>query len=268
MYNIATECGGCGSTNISFDRERRMVTCNQCGKVQTYSRANLNTSGKVVFGKENAMKFFLEGKYEAAYHYALDVLNISIDNAPSLYVIAFYEEYVMNKDNALDKFFKKIIDIELDFLEIEELRNLFIASAYRLLEYEEEVIVLLTKNMQAEEDKKDLVAFLDKFCPYLISKRTSSDFLTNELKEMYKELVSYCGIPKTCFALLKSIDTNPDSPYVTNAFYLKSKTQYFFDHYVLVIGEIINEMKEGDFKAKFTNAFNQKKQKLEEDMNS
>ena len=82
---------------------------------------------------------------------------------------------------------------------------------------------------------------------------------------MYKELASHCGVPKTCFALLKSITENPDSPMANNSFFLKAKARYFYDNYVTVVGDILRGMAESDFKNKFLQAFDQKqKQFLEQ----
>ena len=89
----------------------------------------------------------------------------------------------------------------------------------------------------------------------MIARRTSSGFLTRNLAEMYEELSAHCGIPKTCFALLKSIETNPDSPYVDNSFYLKSKTRYFYENYVLRIEKIIVAMNVPEVKNKFLAAY-------------
>ena len=58
MEGAGLQCHGCGSTNVVFDSKRRILKCNQCGKEEYYSRATLNSNGKVVFGKQNAMSFF------------------------------------------------------------------------------------------------------------------------------------------------------------------------------------------------------------------
>ena len=58
------QCHGCGSSNVVFDSKKRILICNQCGKQEYYSRATLNANGKVLFSKENAINFFVEGKFE------------------------------------------------------------------------------------------------------------------------------------------------------------------------------------------------------------
>ena len=83
---------------------------------------------------------------------------------------------------------------------------------------------------------------------------------------MYKELAEHCGVPKTCFALLKSISENPDSPISNNSFFLKAKAKYFYDNYVEVIGGIIRSMAESEFKQKFIAAYAQKQNSFREQL--
>jgi predicted nucleic-acid-binding Zn-ribbon protein len=259
------QCHGCGSSNVVFDPKRRILTCNQCGKEEFYSRATLNANGKVQFSRENAINFFTEGKFENSLHFAMDVLNISKDNAPALYIMAYYDEFVRRKEGSLKCFFYEIKEIALEYDEVQDLKKLLLASAYNLVEYEKEAITLVAVNMEAEEDSADLCDFVDKLCPYIIKKRTSMDFLTNDLIEIYKELAGHCDIPKTCFALLKAIDENPDSPYTNDSFYLRSKAKYFYNNFILPIGKIINAMRTKELKDKFTNSYMKKKLKYEED---
>lgn len=261
------QCHGCGSTNVVFDAKRRILICNQCGKEEYYSRATLNSNGKVVYGRRNAIRFFKEGKLDDARHYAMDVLNISMDNAPAMYILAYHDEFIARRPDSMKKFFEDIKDVALEYDEVGDLRELILSSAYNLTEFEEDVISLIAVNMQSDEDSVQLCEFIDAFCPYLISKRTSSGFLTQNLAEMYQELAGHCSIPKTCFALIKSIETNPDSPYADNSFYLKSKTRYFYDNYIKVLSNIITAMKDESLKIKFMNAYNTKCSKYKADAN-
>ena len=259
------QCHGCGSSNVVFDPKGRILKCNQCGKEEYYSRATLNANGKVLFSKENAINFFTEGKFENSQHYAMNVLNIAKDNAPALYIIAYYDEFVSRKDGSLKSFFYDIKDLVLEYDEVQELKKLLLASAYNLVEYEDEVLTLIAVNMQSEEDSPDLCNFVDTLCPYLIKKRTSINFLTNNLIGIYEELAGHCDIPKTCFALLKAIDENPDSPYKNNSFYLRSNAKYFYDNFVLPVEKIINAMRTKELRDKFSNSYTRKKAKYEED---
>lgn len=265
MDIVGITCYGCGSSNIEIDHSRKIICCNTCGGEYAFNRSTLNKNGKVVFSNENAMAFFKAGKYEDAKKYAHDVLNVSKDNATALFIMAFTEEFVERKSNSMKNFFEESIKIDLEYDEIESLRTLFVQAAPRMIDFEADIIKLMATNLQAQEDKKRLNDFIDQICPYFISKRTSSLYLTPELVEMYTDLAKHCGIPKTCFALLKSIETNPDSPYITNSFYLESKTNRFYNDYILQIGDIIDGMCLQEFKQKFMTAFLQKREKYEID---
>lgn len=259
------QCHGCGSGNVQFDPKRRILTCNQCGKEEYYSRATLNASGKVMFSKVNAINFFEEGKFDNSRHYAREVLNISKDNATALFIMAYHDEFVTGKAGAVKSFFNDIENIALEYDEVQELRRLLLASAYNMIEYEEEVIRLIVVNMQSEEDAEELCNFIDKLCPYLISKRTSMDFFTKSLIGMYEELAGYCDIPRTCFALLKAINENPDSPYTNNCFYLHAKSSYFYNNFVLQVGRVISAIRTKELKDKFISSYMKKKLQYEED---
>lgn len=258
-------CHGCGSSNVEFDHKRRVLRCHQCGKEEYYSRATLNANGKVVFARQNAMRFFEEGKLEDARHYAMEVLNISSDNAPARFMLAYYDEFKAMRPNAMKQFFTEIQPIALEYDEVADLRKLLLKSACYLSEFEGDVIRLLAANMQAPEDAPTLCEFIDSFCPYQIGRHTSASFLTEELCGMYQDLAGHCGIPKTCFALLKGIETNPDSPYVSRSFYLKAKAKAFYDHYVVDVGRVIGAMPESPIKAKFTGAYKSRCLKYKKD---
>ncbi len=259
------QCHGCGSTNVTFDPKRRILSCNQCGKEEYYSRSTLNANGKVVYARRNAMYFFKEGRMDDAKHYAMEVLDISMDNAPALYILSYYDEYIARKPDSMKGFFSQIMNVALEYDEVRDICSLIMASAYNLADFEESVIKLIALNMQSPDDARELCMVMDTICPYLISKRTSAAYLTDELVGMYRELAEHCGIPKTCFALLKSIDTNPDSPYARQSFYLKAKAKYFYDCYVMKIGVVLNAVNDPAIKAKFVGAYNTKCNKYRED---
>lgn len=126
------QCRGCGSTNVSFDAKQRILICNQCGKEEYYSRATLNANGKVVFARQNAIRAFTSGKLEDARHYAMEVLNISMDNAPALYILAYYDEFTVRKPDSMGQFFASLRDVALEYDEVADLRGLMLASAYNL----------------------------------------------------------------------------------------------------------------------------------------
>lgn len=251
-------CHGCGSSNVTFHAEKRMLTCNQCGREEFYERATLNANGKVVLSRKNAISFFQDGKYENARHYAMDVLNIAMDNAPALFIIAFCEEFIDMCYGSVKRFFRQVSDVALEYDEVREMMQLVLASAYRMTDYEEQIIELFARNMQADESAQELNEFIDRICPYFIGKRTSIDYLNKNLIDMYKELIDHCGIPRTCYALLKSIDSNPDSPYVTNSFYMTAKCRYYYEHYMVPIGEILGCMTSVEYRTKFLMVYQKK----------
>ena len=132
-------------------------------------------------------------------------------------------------------------------------------------DFEGDVIELMAANLQSEQDKKELSTFIDEICPYLIKKRHSIAFFDDRLCEMYVELAVHCDIPKTCLTLIKAISENPDSPYTDNSFYLKAKTKYFYDNFVVKVGSVINAMAKSEVKDKFVNAYTKIKEKYEQD---
>lgn len=265
MESGGMQCHGCGSTNVTFDPQRRIVICNQCGKREYYSRATLNANGKVVFARQNALNFFTHGHYDTARQYAQDILNISSDNAAALYIIAFYDEFSLGKNGSLKRLFRLFDTMALEYQEVRDLMELFLAAPGRLLDYQEEMISLTAKNLQSPEDAKTLCDFYDKICPFFISKWPSMSYFKPSLAEMYIELAGHCGIPKTCFALLNAIQKNPDSPYAGGTFFLKLKTEYFYEHFVLPVGKVIEAMQDQQMKGKFQTAYKQRKQQYEAD---
>ena len=252
------QCHGCGSTNVTFAPKQRILRCNQCGNEEYYSRSTLNASGKVAYSRRNAMQFFKEGRMDDARHCAVDVLNISMDNAPALYILAYYDEFAARKPDSMKHFFNQMADIPLEYDEVRDICSLLMTSAYNLGDFEEDVIRLLALNMQSQDDARELCTVIDSICPYLISKRTSAAYLTDRLADMYRELAGHCGIPKTCFALLKSIETNPDSPYSGNTFYLKAKAQYFYENYIVNVGRVLHGINNPELKKKFIGTYNSK----------
>ena len=258
-------CHGCGSSNVTFDPKRRVLNCNQCGKEEYYSRATLNANGKVVYARRNAIHFFKEGKMDDARHCAMEVLDISMDNAPAMYILAYYDEFTARRPDSMRLFFERIMDVPLEYDEVRDICSLLTASAYNLADFEEQVIQLIALNMQSPDDARELCLVIDTICPFLISKRASAGYLTEKLAEMYQDLAAHCGIPKTCFALLKSIETNPDSPYATQSFYLKAKATYFYDNYVVRVGKVLHAMNDANFRSKFVSAYESKCQQYKND---
>lgn len=104
-------CHGCGSTDVEFDPVTRKIHCNQCGREEYYSRAQLGATGKVAFAKDNAIRFFKDGNRDNAKKFAGDVLNMMQDNASALFIMAYYDEFVESRSGALKDCLKKLDEI-------------------------------------------------------------------------------------------------------------------------------------------------------------
>lgn len=259
------QCSGCGSTNVTFDAKNRLLVCNQCGKEEYYSRATLNANGKVVHCRQNATSFFKEGNIEMAAHFAGEVLDVAMDNVPALLILAFRDEFISRRSGSMKQFFAKTRDMALEYDEAEDMMTLFSCVPLKMADYEAEMLKLVALNMQSSQDGQSLCAFVDKVCPLLISRRPSAAFMTEELAEIYHDLAEHCDIPKTCFALLNGIKTNPESPFKMQSFAFETRVNYFYDHYVKPVGEIIGAMRSSDLRGKFLTAYNQcKNQYLQE----
>lgn len=249
-------CSGCGSTKVVLDPRTRIITCDQCGKEEKYTRRKLNANGKVINARENAIKFFIDGNYSDAKHYAQEVLNMAIDNAPALYITAYCEDVVNKKRGNMTRFFDTLQEIPLEFDEVEEVMKLFLASPYCLIDFEARLIEFIARNTDLSRDRKQMSDFFDQICPYFIGKRATISSFDPELLEMYEELATEVGIPKTVYALVSSIQKNPDSPFANNQFFLKSKVQIFYDSFVTPVGKIVDRMMDDDYKPKLQAAYN------------
>ena len=216
---------------------------------------------------ENAIKFFKNGQFQDAKKYAYDVLNIALDNAPASYIIAFTNEFVECKSNSMKNFFTNAKGLLLEYDELEKLMELFIQSVPRMLDFEEDILTVVSLNMQTEEQAAKLCEFVDRICPYFIGKRISLNFMTDEMVEIYGDLAEHCSVPKTCFALLKGMDTNPDSPLLNDDFTYEAKVKSFYKNYILPVGEIIGKMRSQEFRAKLMPAYNKKRDYYEKKAN-
>lgn len=253
------QCAGCGSSEVEFIESSRKLICHKCGREDYWSRATLNKNRQVIINKDNAMKFFLEGDIDTSRCYALEVLNIFVDNIPAKYIISYFDEVKNGKIDSIKECIKCIQDTkDVHGDEIRDFSKLVIASARYLHEYSSDIIEVFVKNMQAMEDRKELSEIMDKICPYFIQLSSSIDFLKDKGLEYYTELAQNLDIPKTCFYLIKAIEENPYSPYVNNSFYMSTKTKYFYDEFVVPVGDIISKMKESEYKEKLKMAYQQK----------
>ena len=263
---ITISCSGCGSTNVIYDPKTRSLTCQQCGKRETYSRATLKRNNGVVHCKGNALRLFKEANYADARKFAFDILNIMEDNVPARFIMRFADEVAGRQAGSLKHFFDDMADEAMEFDEVRDLIELMTVGCTYLADYEEDIIKLFAANMQSPNDKAELCEFIDTVCPFFIRKRRTVTFMSPALTEMYGDLTEHCGIPKTCLALIKGIETNPESPYAPGgSFDMKARVKGFYEDYVLRVGEVIKRMNAPQWKAKFESGYQQKLKKFQED---
>lgn len=258
------KCPGCGES-VDVDFKTRKGFCPWCGNVVTFPRKTFNQDGNVKNELTFALKYFKEKRFVDAKEHADKVLSISIDNAPALFIRAYYEAFIsLNKNSErIGIFFEELKDIEIDGEELQPLAELLLLSAYKLGTNEEEVLSWALNNLPTS----DLLSFVDSFCPIAITRRESIDFFTARLISLYKQIAGECSMPKTCYALLQAIDRNPDSPYPNNKFFLKTKTYRFYTDFLLPIGEIIQNMSSQELKGKFYRVYKSKQIAFENKMN-
>ena len=264
MEALSFECRNCGGP-VKIDFRTRKGICEWCQGEVTFPRKTFNSDDKVQKELELCGRCFLEKRFEEAKSHAENVLAVAIDNAPALYARAYYESFTaINKNTErLTDFLNQLIGIkEIDFDEVELLKKMFLSTVYKLDSHEEYVLRWALENLAAPE----LCAFTDVLSPALIGKKTSIDFFTPELAEVYIKISSECSIPKTCYALLQAITTNPDSPYPNNRFFLKTKTLRFYQEFVLPIGEIIQNMASQELREKFYRVYQTKQEDLKNKM--
>ena len=260
-------CSGCGSTDVVFDPKARIVSCRQCGKQETYTRSTLNLSGEVVFAKDNAIRFFNQGDLSEAMHYARDVLNISKDNIPALFIGGYYNEFVLGKTHAMAGVLEEICQMpDVLYDEVLDIQTLVLHGALNLVDYQTQILNFVWENMQDPQDGCQLSDFIDKICPYFISKELTSEYLDDELCDLYCKLVLHCDIPQTCFALLSSIKKIADSPFRSDCFHLHARCLSFQDTYIKRVGKILEAMKNTQIKDKFLIAYKQIEQEYSQRM--
>lgn len=264
MDAITFNCPGCGEP-VDIDFKTRKGCCEWCGNIVTIPRKTFNQDDKVQNELVYAVQYFKEKRFEDAKQHADNVLSVSIDNAPALFIRTYYESFCSNIKHSerMSYFFHQLNEIEVDEEEITPLVELFLLSALKLVDYETEILSWAKDNLARD----DLLKLVDGFSPLLISKRNSIDFFTSDLANVYKQISEICSMPKTCFALLQSIEKNPDSPYIDNRFFLKTKTQRFYNTFVLPIGEIIKNMDSLELKEKFYSVYQKSLKTFENRMN-
>ena len=263
MDAIAFHCYGCGAS-VDIDLKTRKGVCKWCGNVVTIPRKQINGLEDVQSELTVCVRCFLEKRFAEARNHAERVLAIAIDNAPALFARAYYESFTADILNSsrMAEFFNALPQIEVEPEEVEHLKEMFLSSVFKLAPYEEKVLGWAVTAMSPQE----LCEFTASFSTQLIPKRTTIDFMTPALTEAYKNVSAAGTAPKTCYALLQAVLNNPDSPFRTNAFYLRTKTQRFYQEFLLPVGEILTSMASPELKNKFCHVYQSKKEEFEKKM--
>ncbi len=262
------KCGTCFTTDIkSWDPRNLVLTCAK-GHRTVFSRKDVNSG--VDEKSNNAIKSFCDKNYDLAEKLASEIVGVSYYHAPANFILAYTSEIIHHKYDKLANYFTEMEAQEgIDIKELEGLEQMIISAPQRLIDYETNILLLIDKNVNENQNewlKTNMLKFMDVVCPYWISTRSSSDFLTPELAKIYTIFASHCTIPKTCYALYNAIAKIPDSPCVGGTFYLATKTRKFYENFVLPIGGIIGAMKDTSQRAKFSAAYENRKKQFEAKM--
>lgn len=260
-------CPNCGVTieASAINFKTRRATCMFCGKEVIFPKRNSTASPNAVHALNEAKSFFFDKNFTSAKSCAEQVVSMVPENAPALYIIAYYNAYiaeVKSRDSMERLFDQTLVDAELEIEEEECFKELLLKTIYHSCDYEEQIV----KKFVEYDDAKELLQFIDTFCPVVITKRPSTLWFTPKMAQLYAQCAKKATIPKTCFALLTAISKNPDSPLVTGDFFLRTKTMNFYNNFVVPIGTIIGSMADAQLRAKFTGAYNKVKAEFESKM--
>lgn len=254
-------CPQCGASIPAqyIDFKARTANCPFCENFVTFPRKQINGSAGVQRDLENAIRFFNDKNFDLARNYAERALSVSYDNVVALFIMAYHRAYyaATKSRSDLEKFFKETLPgVEADPEEIEMFKGLLLKCILHVSDYEENILGKFLETLPDAE----LAEFVEGFSPYIINKRVNIDWFTPRMCDIYAEITKKVDIPKTWYALFQQISTNPDSPEPENTFYLKTKTQRFYDSFVCGIGKIYSGIINENFKAKFCGALDKKKQ--------
>lgn len=263
MQGQIYQCPGCFTpiTAENIDFKTRRAVCPSCGNLVILTRKTLNSSESVLHDLENAVRFFSEHNYDSAKRYAEAALSVAVDNTAALFIIAYYSAYCAeNKTRKhIDRFFTETLsDIEFDEEELQAFKTVVLKSVLHVVDYEKIILSKMLESLSVDE----LAEFTDSFSPYIICKRSNIDYLDSEMTEIYTRITERVDVPKTWYALFQSIIKNPASPELDGTYYLKTKTERFYNEYVLRIGMIFEHIKSEALKAKFNSAFCKKKEEI------
>ena len=187
---------------------------------------------------DHAFRTFMGGDFKGAARGAEEVLSNVSDNIPMQYIVAFYASFVENsfRRDAIHKFFDGVQNKVMLKDDVKLMKNMLLLTCTKISMHEADALELI---MRSEGGVTGAVVFADRFCTKIISTRTSATYLDERTVGLYCQLAT-AGATSFCAALIESIRKNPDSPYADNSFNLKTKTQRYYDNYVLPIKKVIS----------------------------
>ena len=233
-----------------IDFKTRRADCEWCGQAIIFPKKSSTASPNAIHALDEATKFFLQKNFDSAKREAETVMSMVSSNVPALYIIAYYNAFIAPVKNrhSLDQLFKEtIFEVPFEIEEEEAFKDLILKTILHTCDYHEEII----KRFIEYDTPKEAAEFIEQFSPYVIAKSNNTEWFTEGTREAFKELSKKAVLPKTWYSLLVSISKNPQSPLLTGAFYLKTKSTNFYNNYVLPIGEILKCIQNEEIRNKF-----------------
>ena len=270
MDALQYNCPHCGSpidpSKINF--KTRHAHCEWCDQEVIFPKKHSSNSANVETALQSAITMFNSGnQFEGANSLAIKISEMTNHCAPAEFIKAFYSYYhgSIKNSEAMDKFFNVILpDCELEVEEEDALKALLLKASKVSINYEKQI---LAKFLEYDDDK-ELVDFVESFSVLSITNKQTIDWFDADMVDIYKNITKKVNTPKLWYALYASISKNPDSPIPGNNFFLKTKTQRFYNNFVLPIGEIFSFIKDPTLKVKFLGGYNKIKATFESKMNN
>lgn len=250
----------------SINFKKRRGFCEFCNMDVLFPKKSSTASPNAVHALNEAKRFFLQKNFESARSEAETVVSMAANNVPALYIIAYYNAFVapVKKRESLDHLFNEVLpEAELEIEEEEMFKELALKTILHTADFHEQIVSKIAEF----DDPAEAAEFIEQFSPYVITKSTDIDWFTPKIKEAYMDLTRTANIPKTWYALLVSVSKNPQSPLASGEFFLKTKTQNFYNNYVLPVGEILNAIPNAEIKAKFVAVYKKTRADFEQKMN-
>ncbi len=209
---------------------------------------------------ENAVRAFVAKDFQTAFKAATEVLATDKDHIGACFITSF-KSYVVDHNRAgMNGFIQRITSSDYAVLDSDQsmLQDLMATAPTKLMDFEEQILSFVYNNSVGDPAKEEATCkFVDSFSPPIINSRSDHSFMTPNMVWLYRNLAAYCTIPKTCHALICSINSNPESPVKNGRYYLKSVSKKFYDEYVLPINDIIGSMKSEKYRSQFSKGYEQ-----------